>query len=382
MNILIVKLSAIGDVIHTLPSLAALRRCWPDADITWVVEEAAADILWGQPDLNRVVVSSRKRWLKELRKGVIAKPVREMHAFLAELQSRKYDLVIDFHGLFKSAVIVFLSGGKRKLGYASLQEGSGLFYNEKIPEEMGKHAVERYLDFVRYLVRGEKKTCLDETPAFRISFGEKEKNRVSELLCEKPAGHFLAGSNDESQGRDKKDKTDSLRPAPPSFIAMNPVAFWETKLWENGKFALLADRISRELGIAVVLTGGDAKPLEKIRKLMKTEALNLGGRTTLRELAALYKMAKIVVTTDSGPMHLAAAVGTPVIALFGPTDPARTGPFGFGHLVIRAGLSCSPCLRKQCPNPRCMTEISVDAVFHAVRTKLEELGMPPGAARG
>ncbi len=382
MNILIVKLSAIGDVVHTLPSLAALRRCWPDADITWVVEEAAADILWGQPDLNRVVVSSRKRWLKELQKGVIAKPVREMHAFLAELRARKYDLVIDFHGLFKSAVIVYLSGGKRKLGYDSLQEGSGLFYNEKIPEEMGKHAVERYLDFVRYLVRGEKKTCLDEKPAFRISFGKKEENRVGELLCEKTAGHFLPGSNDESQVTDKQDKTNSLRQAPPSFIAINPVAFWETKLWENGKFALLADRISRELGIAVVLTGGDAKPLEKIRELMKTEALNLGGQTTLRELAALYKMAKIVVTTDSGPMHLAAAVGTPVVALFGPTDPARTGPFGLGHLVIRTGLSCSPCLRKQCPNPRCMTEISVDAVFHAVRAKLEELGMPQGAARG
>ena len=153
VNILIVKLSAIGDVIHTLPSLAALRRCHPDADITWVVEEAAADLLAGHPDLNRVIVSGRKRWIQELRRGKIAAPLRGNAIIFQEIRRRPYDLVIDFHGLLKSAAIVLISGGKRKLGYDSLQELSGLFYNEKIPEQMGKHAVDRYLDFVRYLAR-------------------------------------------------------------------------------------------------------------------------------------------------------------------------------------------------------------------------------------
>ena len=169
MNILIVKLSAIGDVIHTLPSLAALRRCYPDADITWVVEEAAADLLAGHPDLNRVIVSGRKRWLREFRRGRIAGPLREMRSFLRELRRRPYDLVIDFHGLFKSAVIVLFSGGKRKLGYDSLQELSGLFYNEKIPEEMGKHAVDRYLDFVRHVAGKTGTACLATAPEFRIT---------------------------------------------------------------------------------------------------------------------------------------------------------------------------------------------------------------------
>jgi 3-deoxy-D-manno-octulosonic-acid transferase/heptosyltransferase-1 len=355
LNILIVKLSAIGDVVHTLPSLAALRRLWPDADITWVVEEAAADLLSNHPDLNRVVVSGRKRWLREMRGGMIARPLAEMHAFFNALRFRKYDLVIDFHGLFKSAALVFLSGGKRKLGYASLQEGSGLFYTEKIPEEMKKHAVERYLDFVRYLARGEESEVVAEPPEFRIAVGEKEENRVSEIFH---AGEDLPGKEI------------------PPFVAVNPVAFWETKLWENSKFALLCDRMRKELGVMVVLTGGDAAPLENIRKQMKTTALNAGGQTSLRELAALYKKAAIVVTTDSGPMHLAAAVGTPVVALFGPTDPARTGPYGAGHRVIRTGVSCSPCFRKQCPHPRCMTEISVDAVFDAVREKLKERTAP------
>ena len=126
------------------------------------------------------------------------------------------------------------------------------------------------------------------------------------------------------------------------FVAVNPVAFWETKLWEDKKFAELGDRIRQELGIGVILTGGEAGPLDRIRAQMKTEAVNLGGRTTLRDLAFLYSEAALVITTDSGPMHLAAAVGTPVIALFGPTDPARTGPYGPGHRVIRSGLTACP----------------------------------------
>jgi len=152
MNILIVKLSAVGDVVHTLPSLAALRKLYPDAHITWVIEEAAADLVTGHPYLDRVLVSRRKSWAKSLKSPRRASGrSTEMRSFLRTLRDRPYDLVIDFHGLFKSAVIVFLSRGKRKLGYDSLQELSGLFLNEKIPENMNKHAVDRYLDFLRHL---------------------------------------------------------------------------------------------------------------------------------------------------------------------------------------------------------------------------------------
>ena len=385
MNILIVKLSAIGDVIHTLPSLAALRRCYPDADITWVVEEAAADLLAGHPDLNRVIVSGRKRWINQLRRGEIAAPLREMRSFLRVLRRRPYDLVIDFHGLLKSAAIVLMSGGKRKLGYDSLQELSGLFYNEKISEEMRKHAVDRYLDLVRHVAGKSGAACLAAKPEFGIAIGEEEERRVAALLAEH-AALFPAG----------RERYSSLRPAPhpfpagdqpgveataggedkheemPRFVAVNPVAFWETKLWQEEKFAGLCDRIREELGIGIVLTGGESAPLERICRKMRTKAVNLGGRTTLRELACLYREAALVVTTDSGPMHLAAAVGTPVVALFGPTDPARTGPYGPGHRVIRRALSCSPCFRKRCETPRCMTDISVEEVFRAVKEMLTE----------
>lgn len=362
MNILIVKLSAIGDVVHTLPSLAALRRCYPDAEISWVVEEAAADLLADHPDLDRVLVSRRKTWLKDLRQGRIAKPLREIRAFLQELRSRRYDLVIDFHGLLKSAVIVLLCSGKRKLGYDSLQEGSGFFYNEKIPEEMRKHAVDRYLDLVRHAA--ESWTASNAAvPEFRIKIGEKERRHVAALLDENSAILTIAekgtaGGRNGSGGGKRKGG---------AFVAVNPVAFWETKLWEDEKFAELCDRIRTELGIGVVLTGGEAGLLDMIRGRMNTVAVNLGGRTTLRELACLYRQASLVVTTDSGPMHIAAAVGTPVVALFGPTDPNRTGPYGPGHHVIRRELSCSPCLRKRCETKKCMQEISVGEVFDTVR---------------
>ncbi len=342
MNILIVKLSAIGDVIHTLPSLAALRRCYPQAHITWIVEEAASDLLVDHPMLDRVLVSRRKRWVLDLRQGTNRRAVlREISGLLRALRDRSYDLVIDFHGLFKSAVFVLLSGGKRKLGYDSMQEGSRLFLNETIPEDMTKHAVERYLDFPRHL------GCDTAKPEFPIALHESHFQHVRELLAEK--------------------KVDTGR----GFVGVSPVAYWETKLWDEAKFAALCDLIVKEIGLPAVFTGESPEgPIASIRTLMQAPSASVAGETSLRELAALYKTASVLLTTDSGPMHLAAAVGTPVVALFGPTSPERTGPYGDGHVVIRRGLPCSPCFRKTCDTMECMKTISVDEVFQAVRERL------------
>jgi len=341
VNILIVKLSAIGDVIHTLPSLAELRRLYPDAHITWVVEEAAADLVKHHPFLDSVLISRRKRWIKDFQSGNIKQTLKEIFSFIKNLRQRRYDLVIDFHGLFKSSMIVFFSRGKRKLGYDSLQELSGFFLNEKIPEDMNKHAVDRYLDFPRYL--GAK---IDRAE-FTLPSNKEAEEKVLRLL-----GKYNL--------EDKK------------FVAINPIALWETKLWSNAKFARLADLINNELQMRVVFTGSEEEPLENIISLMTTEKINLGGATTLLELAYIYKKAQIVITTDSGPMHLAAAVETPVIALFGPTDPARTGPYGSGHKVLRAENDCSPCFLKKCSTKKCMEDITPEQVFAAVKNIIKE----------
>lgn len=342
MNILILKLSAIGDVVHTLPSLAALRKRYPDAHITWVVEEAAADLVMDHPLLDRVIISRRKSWIGDLKGGRISSALKEIKIFLSELRARRYDLVIDFHGLFKSALIVLLSGGVRKLGYNSLQELSGLFYNEKISEDMGKHAVDRYLDFARHL------GAYPDTPEFIIPIQEENENRVRALLI--------------ANGIDRDDP----------FVAFSPQALWETKLWSDQKFAQLSERIIQELNMPVVFTGGEEKSTEGIQSFMTLPFVDLAGRTTLKDLAGLYREASLLVATDSGPMHLAAAVGTPVVALFGPTDPSRTGPYGKGHTVIRMELPCSPCFLKTCETRQCMQGITVEDVFQAVRKKLEE----------
>lgn len=346
VNILIVKLSAIGDVIHTLPSLAALRKLYPGAHITWVIEEDSSDIIAGHPCLDRVIISRRKNWWKNLKRlHDVRITIDEMAFFIATLRDRRYDLVVDFHGLLKSSIIVLLSGGRRKVGYDSMQELTGLFLNEKIYEDMDSHAVDRYLDLPRHLGADIGR------PEFFIRIEEDNRSRVETLLRE---NGIAVGS---------------------PFISVNPVAFWDTKLWEDGKFARLCDRITGELNLKVVFTGGtDREAVERIRSLMRSPSVNLAGRTTLRDLAYLYAVSALVVTTDSGPMHISAAVGTPTVALFGPTDPARTGPYGEGHTVVRGNLPCSPCLLKRCETKRCMKEISVENVFGAIQEQLGNKG--------
>ncbi|MDD5722115.1 MAG: glycosyltransferase family 9 protein [Syntrophales bacterium] len=345
MNILIVKLSAIGDVVHTLPSLAALRKRYPDAHITWAIEESSADIITGHPCLDRAVVSRRKSWLENLRAlRNVRESIREIISFVATLRDRRYDLVVDFHGLLKSSMVVLLSGGRRRLGYDSMQELSGLFLNDKVYEDMNKHAVDRYLDLPRYLGADT------DRPEFYIHIEEENRRRVEHLL--------------EENGINPKDR----------FVSVNPVALWDTKMWDDSKFAELSDRIVGELRLKVVFTSGrDRGTVEHIRSLMRLPSVDLSGRTTLRDLAYLYTVSALVVTTDSGPMHVAAAVGTPTVALFGPTDPARTGPYGVGHTVVRKGLPCSPCFLKRCETRRCMETISVEEVFQVMRKKTEEI---------
>src|SRR3989304_7081587 len=216
MTILILPWGALGVVVHTPPSLSALRKLYPHAHIAWVIEEAASDLIKGHPYLDRVIVSRRKRWVQELKRGQLS-ALKEIMEFIRTLRSIRYDLVIDFHGLLKSSLIVFLARAKRKLGYKSMQERSGLFLNEKIPEDMNKHAVCRYLDFVSHLSRTdfteykevpELEYCEEGRAEFLIPVGEREEKKVAGLL--------------ESKGVAVK-----------KFVAVNPVALWVTKLWDD-----------------------------------------------------------------------------------------------------------------------------------------------------
>ncbi len=357
MNILIVKTSAIGDVIHTIPSLWSLRAHFPDAHITWLVEESAADLLAGHPALNRVLVASRNTWLDDLRAGRPYRAWRGFVQFVRRLRDTHYDLVIDFQGLIKSALWVLLARGARKVGFGHGMEHAEYSYlalSERVPAvDMNQHAIERSL----LLLKGIGVPTMDVRYVLPVSAAEETK--AIALL-------HAVGVHDQDR-----------------LAAMNPMARWPTKLWEPASFAVLADRLEQQ-GICVVFTGGpqDQPALDEICRLMTTPARRLDGKTSLNTLAAVYRRAQVVVTTDSGPMHLAAAVGTSVVALFGPTAPWRTGPYGQGHVVLRADLTCSPCFKKQCLTTKyeeraCMKRLTVDEVARVV---LEKMAVAPLAA--
>lgn len=345
MKILFIKLSAIGDVVQTLPALEAVKKAHPGSVIDWVVEEAAADILRGHPLINRLLISRRKAWLRMMRDPrAFPRGFRETSDFVRELRSDRYDIAIDFQGLFKSGVIIGLARAGRKIGFDRTRELSHLFLNEKLPPyDVERHALERYLDVARYL------GARDPSPRCSLPIaGEKEN--VGKL-------------------------TGELRAGGKGIIAINPVARWTTKLWDERKFAHLADRLVRERNAAVIFTGSadDAAVVERILSHMREKAVNRAGRTTLKELAALAALSDLFITTDTGPMHLAAAAGARVVALFGPTAPWRTGPYGPGHIIVRAGIECSPCFQRVCKDVRCMREITVEEVMRRVSTS----GPPP-----
>lgn len=341
-QILIVKLSAIGDVIHTMPSLNAIRENFPHSHITWIVEEAASDFVKGHKSIDRIIISRRKTWIKDFFSSSCLKTIKQIYTFIKEVRDTKYDLVIDFQTLLKSGIIVFLSRSDHKAGFdkgMEHMEHSYLFLNRRIPPvNMNNHAIARSLLLLRAIgIRSEK-------IVFNLPVRPRDREKAESLL-----------------------DLNYINAAKP-IIAINPVAKWKTKMWDSQKFALLADRLIEDHHARVLFTGSkkDFPLICDIINSMKNNAVNLAGKTTLKTLAAVFEKADIVVSTDTGPMHVAAAVETPVLALFGPTAPWRTGPYGSIHRVVRADIECSPCFKRKCKTTNCMKQISVDRVMTAL----------------
>jgi 3-deoxy-D-manno-octulosonic-acid transferase/heptosyltransferase-1 len=354
-SILIVKLSAIGDVIQTLPMVEALKRQFPRARIDWVVEEDASNLLLSHPRVNRVIISRRKSWVKRvLKPGEFWKTLREVSRFVRDLRSQHYDWVIDNHGIFKSGLLMLLSRGRRKIGFQAsagiAEEGSYFFTHERYkPLSIERHALERYLDLV-----SQMGVQIGPT-SFHFPVPPDLLKQAEALLRQKGFGS---------------------RP----LVVLHPVAKWETKQWPAENFARLISALAQEKA-TVVITGSpqDEGPVREILHQAGGESikvLNLVGKTNLMELAGIFSLSDLVLSPDTGPMHLAAAVKAPLIALFGPTAPWRTGPYGNNPRIIRKGLPCSPCFKKKCQTVECMNSISVEEVLDAVGQKLKEEGKP------
>lgn len=229
MNILIVKLSAIGDVIHTLPALNAIRKAYPSAHITWLIEEDASCIIMGHPSIDRVIVSKRKRWFKDIRDGRGKTAIKETIKFISELNDTHYDMVLDFQALLKSSLLIAISRGKRKIGFdrgMEHQEQSFLFLNERIaPVDMNIHAI------IRNLMMLDSVGIHSRNIEYLLPIGAEDQKTVDNILI--------------------KEGIALSKP----LVCINPVAKWKTKLWPNDRFAELADILSNQYDIIPVFTG-------------------------------------------------------------------------------------------------------------------------------
>lgn len=374
-RILLIKPSAVGDVIHTLPVLVKLRARYPKARIDWLLTPAIAELIRHHPALSHPLLFARHDFSHFGRSWSATAGLIQL---LAQIRRTRYDLVLDLHGQFRSAVFAVASGcpirigfdrprgrggapGRDRLveeayrhGWTGTREGAWLAYSHRMPiETLDVHAVDRYLWVGRLL-------GFDSSPPeFTVPVPAEARRRVQARLGEaEVAGRPLA--------------------------VVVPGTIWETKHWRIEGFADVARHLARR-GFAVVLAG-----VARERARCQTVAgacagaYDLSGQTTLSELAALMERAAVAVTNDSGSMHLAAALGTRVVSIFGPTDHVWIGPYGQPQAVVRANVPCAPCyLRKlhSCRHAhRCMTEVTSQAVIARLDQILGD-APPPGRGR-
>jgi heptosyltransferase-1 len=325
-KILVIKPSSLGDVVHSLPFLYALHDSFPFAKIDWVIARGIEGILQGNPMIRKLWIIDKDSWKKI---GRLRWTLSEMGQLVKGLKNEKYDIVIDLQGLMRSGMIAKATGSPVRIGFSEAREGSALFYTHKIRGGRDIHAVDRYLKIANAM------GCVVD-----------EVRSPMPLIKESDPVKCL-----------KKDYGD--------YAVIVPGARWETKKWPAERFANVAAMLS--VKSIVVGSKADAEISRVIEEKSGGKALSMAGRTDIRELICLIRGAKFVITNDSGPMHIAAACGIPVIAIFGPTNPVRTGPYGQRNIIISPSLDCSPCYKRKCKESKCMQEITPEKVIEAVK---------------
>lgn len=315
-KILIIKPSSLGDIVHSLPVMDALHRCFTDVEVHWLVAKGFEGILEGHPMIKKLWVINKDQW-KEMTK--LRTTISELRRLYRNLRVEKFDCVIDLQGLFRSGLIAKATGAPMRVGFEVAREGSTVFYTHKVSGGWDIHAVDRYM----------------KIPVFLGCRGTRVRFPLPTI---------------------RTDLTDGLTPLG-DYAVLVPGARKPANRWPARRFGEVASRLP--LKTVVVGSKGDRALAEEVVKASRGKATSLAGKTGLKELLSIIQGAKFMLSNDTGPMHVAAAFGVPVFALFGPADPAQTGPYGEGHTVIRKTISCAPCSRRTCNNPRCMDMITV-----------------------
>jgi lipopolysaccharide heptosyltransferase I len=341
-EILVIKPSSLGDIIHALPAIGSIRKRFAQARISWLVKPEWADLLKDHPFIDEVI-SSPFSW------GSLPELIRSV-------RRRPFDLVIDLQGLFRSAFLGFLTTASFRIGFSEGREGAPWFYTDRVtvPEEI-PHAVDRYRTVAKALG-----ASLQE-----VNFG-------------------VTSSSDSIISVNRLLKEVGLSESDP-YAVIHPTARWESKKWPGESFAKLGDWLVEEKKMPLLFIGsqGEREEVDRVLSTMRRAATNVAGKTTLLESAELIKRAQFLICNDSGPMHLAAAVGTPVFALFGPTDPGKVGPYGAGHSVIQKEIDCLGCVRSRCVRQnQCMKAISIEEVQQTLEEKWISLEKKRNGAPG
>lgn len=325
-KILILLHGSIGDVTRALPLANVIRRGYPKAAIAWSIETAAFPLVERHPAVDEVILFDRSDWR------------RSLGPYLRRIRSRRFDLVLDLQRHLKSGLISWWTQAPYRLGFhpRDAKEFNWLFNNHYIP------ATGDSISKLHHYLRFAETLGLNPSPIeWKIRPAPEEEVGIEKML---------SGVGD-------------------SFAVFFIGGRWESKQWFPDQTARSAAAIRRRYGLAIVLLGGtaDAQFAEEVASFEEVRAANYVGQTSLREAVGILARARVAIGPDTGLMHLSAAVGTPVVSLWGATSPARTGPHGFGDLVIRGEADCSPCYLKRCPIGRiCMQAIDLEEVVAKV----------------
>jgi lipopolysaccharide heptosyltransferase I len=344
MRILIVKLSSIGDVIHTLPALDALKKALPRAEISWVVEKRAAEILRHNPVLDRLIVVDTKSLRRE---GRLGKTLRIAGRQLRELRASEFDLSIDFQGLLKSAAIAKLTKTKKRYGFSkrNLREpASRVFLSKAIDVEPKQNIIFKNIELAER------------------SLGHFKNDKTFKLVRENLEFPIATDKVHQREAEKIIDRTNG------KFAILNPAGGWWTKLWHPEKYGELADRIWNELGIVPVISTAP----NEIELAQKVFANSKSGKTILAQpsLKGFYELAgraEFYVGGDTAPTHLAVAAKCPVVGIFGPTEWWRNGSINKEDICVeRNDIDCRvDCHRRSCDKWICL-DISAERVFDAI----------------
>jgi heptosyltransferase-1 len=328
LKILILKPSSLGDVIQALPVLRLLKLHDPGHEIYWWIDSSLRALVDDDPDLSGVIPFERKLWASPLHWGGLG-------ASIQGLRKKRFDLVIDLQGLARSGAFAWLANGAFTVGLDDFRELACGFYDVAIPRPHGRpHAVDWYLEVVRYL----------GVPLDRKFVWMREHPSARQAL------------------------EDRWRPSSRKWVVLVPGARWTNKRWPAAHFAQLAKRIlegDRDCGFVVLGGKEDLAAGNEICAAIGDHCLNLAGETSLVEMVEWIRLSAFVISNDTGPMHIAAALQKPVWALFGPTDPRKTGPYGQIGRAITVDLPCRPCMKSECRFERpleCLRELEPEMV--------------------